>query len=69
MTPTTVKQPCRQAIRPGRLRRSRRGSIALEEVMISAVMIPLVFGAYLIAQKMCVAIYEIISTLVGWPFL
>lgn len=60
---------CCKPVRRRMAKRLRRGSVTLEEVMISAVMIPLVFAAYLIAQKMCVAVYEIISTLVGWPFL
>lgn len=60
---------CRRPVRRRMSRQFRSGSITLEEVMISAVMIPLVFAAYLIGQKMCVAVYEIISTLVGWPFL
>lgn len=47
----------------------RRGTAALEEVMLLAVMLPLVFAAFVLAKDMCVYVYQIIDTLVGWPFL
>ena len=50
-------------------RAGRRGAATLEEVLLLAVMVPLVFGAFVLAQKMCVYAHGIISTLVGWPLL
>jgi hypothetical protein len=56
--------------RPSRLALAcRRGTAALEEVMVLVVMIPLVYGAFEIARMLCVRSYEIIGTIVGWPFL
>jgi hypothetical protein len=47
----------------------RRGTAALEEVMILAVMIPLVLAAFFLSRAMCSYVYKIISSLVGWPYL
>lgn len=52
-----------------RKQRSRRGAVALEEVMILAVMLPLTAAAYFVSAKICRAVYDVLSVLVAWPFL
>lgn len=48
-------------------RRVRNGTAALEEVLILAVILPLVVAALWVTKNMCVYVFQIISTHVGWP--
>ncbi len=58
--------------RTKRMRRTatqRRGEAALEEVMILTVVIPLTALATFASIKMLVAIFDVIASIVGWPYM
>jgi hypothetical protein len=46
-----------------------KGTAALEEIMILAVMMPVAAACFFLCLKICKAIYGIIAALVGWPYL
>jgi len=49
--------------------RRRKGTAALEEVMILAVFMPIAAGCFFLCMKFSSAIFEVVSDLVGWPYL
>jgi len=66
-------------VKPGRAAKSRnvccarqgrrRGTVALEEVILLATFLPLVFGAFLLMRMVSVYVYNLIDYFVGWPLL
>jgi hypothetical protein len=52
-----------------RRRARRRGTIALEELMILAVMLPLAFGVFWFCLTLTKAAWEIIFTMTAAPIL
>lgn len=57
----------RRAARQPEASRVRNGTAALEEVLILAILLPIVVAALWVTKDMCVYVYRIISTHVGWP--
>jgi hypothetical protein len=57
----------RYAIRQARTN-SHRGMASLEVVMTMAVMVPLAGAMLFLGIKMCAMLYQVIGTLVGWPY-
>lgn len=47
---------------------SRRGSAAIEEVMVLAVVLPVVAAAFYLGVRIVRLFHDIAVTLVGWPF-
>ncbi len=43
--------------------------MSLEVVMSTAVMMPLAFALFLLGLQMCRYVYEMMGTLIAWPFL
>ena len=41
----------------------------IELIMIAGFMIPVSFGLFFIYQYFCVYWYELVSTVLGWPYL
>lgn len=58
---------CRK--RFGSLTKDRRGMSSLEVVMIMGVTFPVAVMLLLVTARACAALYAMISTMVGWPFL
>lgn len=46
----------------------RRGAMSFEVVMSAAVLLPLSGAALFLGIKMFQYLYQIISTMVGWPY-
>jgi hypothetical protein len=60
----------RSNIAARRYRGSRRcGTVSLEVVMTTAVMLPVAGALLFLGIKMCAAVYQAIGALVSWPFL
>jgi hypothetical protein len=54
----------------GQRRAVARGGLAsLEVVMTIAVMLPITAAMLFLAVKICSTLYQVIGTLVGWPYL
>ncbi len=49
--------------------KDRRGMSSLEVVMVIGVTFPVAVMLLLITARACAALYAMISTMVGWPFL
>jgi hypothetical protein len=49
-------------------RRSRRGFAALEEVMVLAVVLPVVAAAFYLGVRLFRLFHDVTVTIVGWPF-
>ena len=47
----------------------RRGTVSLEVVMTTAIMLPLAGILFFLGLEMCQTLYQAIGALVGWPFL
>ena len=58
----------RRRLPSARSRRARRGISALEVVMTAGVLLPLAGGLLFLGIDMSKYIYNLISTLVGWPY-
>jgi hypothetical protein len=58
-----VNAPCGATKMP-----SRRGSAAIEEVMVLAVVLPVVAAAFYLGVRLFRLFHDIVVTLVGWPF-
>ncbi len=52
---------------PYRCMKQRLGTAALEEVMILAVIFPIVAACFFVGVKIFRAIYSVIAILVSWP--
>ena len=49
--------------------RSRRGSVELEAVLITAVMFPLATALYYLAGRAFTILYRMIAGILEWPYL
>jgi hypothetical protein len=49
-------------------RRTRRGFAAVEEVMVLAVVLPIVAAAFYLGVRLFRLFHEVAVTIVGWPF-
>lgn len=50
-------------------RHPRRGTVSLEVVMTTAIMLPLAGILFFLGLDMLKALYQAIGTMVSWPFL
>ncbi len=55
----------RRTTTPGR---PRRGSAAIEEVMVLAAVLPVVTGCFYLGVRIFRLFHDVVVTLVGWPF-
>ena len=52
-----------------RWRLCRRGMASLEAVFATAITLPVVIFLLWLGSKACIRLFQVIGTLVGWPFL
>lgn len=52
-----------------RLHSRRRGLSSLEVVLATGIMLPFAIALYFVGRKACGRLYEIIESLVTWPYL
>jgi len=45
-----------------------KGIASLEAVMVAAVLVPLAFAIFMLAMKATVFVYEVVATLLEWPY-